>query len=188
MRPLSILAFLVLIGVSGVSLAHYQQTTNVTLGDFFFCETQSEGVCETVIASGDAVFWEYPEGTAGHTITACGDSCDEPTDSPLFDAGTVLAGDTFSFTFSEPGEHLYYCEFHAVAMRGSILVQAPQTPTPIEATPTTVPPTPTLTADAPEPNATDDGESLIWLLVPAAVVAALAVIGASLFVFCRSRQ
>jgi len=186
LRSILILASLVLIAVSAVGLAQDQPTTGIPVGDFFFCERSNEGVCETAISSGDTVVWDYAEGSAGHTVTFCGDSCDEPTDAPLFDSGKLLAGETFSFTFDEPGEHLYYCEFHPIAMRGSVLVQ----PSPTSTDETLVPSqTPTPPGDAAESSAeTDDDDSQIWLIAPIAAVAVLAALGVALFAFRRSGE
>lgn len=130
-----------------------QETISVEVGDFYFCDSSlSAGECTTTITAGDTVIWEYSVGTAGHTVTECGDSCDSPTDSPLFDSGRMLAGDTFSFTFSQPGTYLYYCEFHPIAMRATVVVQAQPTPSPTVAPTDTPAPSPTVSpTDAPTP-------------------------------------
>ena len=82
-----------------LEIARSQQSETVTVGDFFFCDKSGDGACETTVAAGEAVIWDYREGSAGHTVTFCGASCEEPVDSPLFDSGNLLAGGTFSFLF-----------------------------------------------------------------------------------------
>lgn len=136
--------------------ASAQETVPVEVGDFYFCDSSlSADECTTTISSGDTVVWDYSTGTAGHTVTECGDSCDTPTASPLFDSGRMLAGDTFAVTFDNTGTYLYYCEFHPVAMRATVVVQPQSTPTP-----TIVPtqsPSPASTASpAPTPTLTDE--------------------------------
>lgn len=192
-----------ILALIGVNVAHSQQATTVEVGDFFFCDKSSASACETVVSSGDAVIWDYAEGSAGHTVTYCGESCDDPVDSPLFDSGKLLAGETFAFTFDEPGEYLYYCEFHPVAMRASILVQPQQTSPLVESTktaePSPAPPTgdaftpgltttPTSPSVGPETAVSEDGGPEVWVIAPMAIVAALAVLGVSLFAFRRSRD
>ena len=55
--------------------------------------------------------------TAEHTVTS---------DTNLFDSGFLAKGDTFSFTFTQPGEYPYYCAPHGapgeVGMAGKIIV------------------------------------------------------------------
>jgi plastocyanin len=63
--------------------------------------------------------WNHT-GTLPHTVTAVDGS---------FDSGTLQAGDTFEWTFDEPGRHEYYCQFHGsqngTGMFGVILVESP---------------------------------------------------------------
>jgi plastocyanin len=54
------------------------------------------------ISAGSTVTWRH-QGSGSHTITA---------DDGAFNSGTITAGETFSFTFTTPGEYGYYCEFH----------------------------------------------------------------------------
>ncbi len=52
--------------------------------------------------------------SAAHTWTS--------DDEGLFDSGTLNPDGTFSFTFDEPGEYLFHCNFH-ISMTGSITVE-----------------------------------------------------------------
>jgi plastocyanin len=74
---------------------------------------------ELTVPSGTTVVWNHT-GTLPHTVTAVDGS---------FDSGTLQAGDTFEWTFDEPGRHEYYCQFHGsqngTGMFGVILVESP---------------------------------------------------------------
>ena len=68
------------------------------------------------IAPGTTVTWTH-KGNNLHTISA--------TDG-AWDSGTLQRGDTFSFTFTEPGVYSYLCRQHLLqGMRGTITVEAP---------------------------------------------------------------
>jgi plastocyanin len=68
------------------------------------------------VKAGSTVVWTNEDG-APHTVTA---------DDGSFKSGTLRQGDTFSQTFSTPGEYPYYCEFHGgpggAGMAGSVVV------------------------------------------------------------------
>ena len=100
----------------------------VEVGDIWFCDDfYAGGVCPTSIVPGDTVRWDYPNvALLQHTTTACGDDCDNPTATPLWDSGVLSPGDTFEYTFNNPGTYLYFCELHPQVHRGMIIVQSPQ--------------------------------------------------------------
>lgn len=54
------------------------------------------------------------EDTFGHTWTAEGGA---------WDSGTLAQGDSFEFTFDEPGEYSYFCTIHPAQMTGTITVE-----------------------------------------------------------------
>lgn len=118
-------------------------TTTVAVGDTWFCNsTFQNGVCETTIAAGDTVNWNFSGASLPHTTRECGASCDSPTMTPLWDS-TFSHGPMFQLTFDQAGTYLYRCEVHPIAMRGRVIVinvseETPNlTPTPpIAATPT----------------------------------------------------
>jgi plastocyanin len=78
----------------------------ITIADFAF-----EGVTE--VAVGTTVVVTNTDG-ASHTWTAVDGS---------FDSGALGQGDSFEFTFTEPGEFEYACNFHP-SMQGTIVVTA----------------------------------------------------------------
>lgn len=57
---------------------------------------------EITVAPGTTVVWTNDAGLP-HSVTA---------DDGTFDSGAMSGGDTFSWTFDEPGEYPYYCQFH----------------------------------------------------------------------------
>jgi plastocyanin len=61
---------------------------------------------------GAPVTWANHDGT-GHTVTSKG--------SALFDSGSINTGETFKYTFTQPGTYDYYCTFHPW-MTGKIVV------------------------------------------------------------------
>lgn len=73
---------------------------------------------ETTINLGDTVTWTNT-GSHPHTVTA---------DNGAFDSQTVQPGQSFSFTFNNPGGFPYHCTFHGgagdVGMAGRIIVSA----------------------------------------------------------------
>jgi len=151
---------LALISVAPVSA---QETVTVAVGDAWFCSSDYQGgVCETSIDAGDTVVWDFSGALIPHTTTECGSSCDAPSDAPLWTSGTVSDGRTYSYTFSQPGTYLYYCQIHPDIQRGRIIVreaqleptaQAPST-TPVATAPAgnSLPPTGTGPGDN-SPNA-----------------------------------
>ena len=76
----------------------------ITIADFAF-----DGVTE--IPVGTTVVVTNEDSTA-HTWTAVDGE---------FDSGALNPGDTFEFTFTEPGEFAYFCNFHP-SMEGTITV------------------------------------------------------------------
>jgi plastocyanin len=85
--------------------------TTVTINDNRFTER------EMTVPAGTTVVWSH-ESQRLHTVTA---------DDGLFDSGQLINGETFRFTFDEPGTYPYYCEFHGgpegQGMSGVIIVQ-----------------------------------------------------------------
>lgn len=66
-----------------------------------------------------AVTWTH-SGSNPHTATA---------DDGSFSSGRLSPGDTFQFTFDQPGTYAYYCEVHGgpggTGMSGVIVVESP---------------------------------------------------------------
>lgn len=68
------------------------------------------------VPAGTTLVWQN-DGEFPHTATA---------DSGFFDSGTLQSGESFEFTFDNPGTFDYYCELHGAAggvgMAGTIVV------------------------------------------------------------------
>jgi plastocyanin len=69
------------------------------------------------IKVGTTVTWTNDDPVA-HTVT----SGTRGNPSGLFDSGNVGPGQTFSFTFNEPGTYDYYCKIHS-GMDGVVVVE-----------------------------------------------------------------
>jgi plastocyanin len=63
------------------------------------------------ITAGSTVTWTNQEVVV-HTVTA---------DEGAFDSGDLSKDDSFSFTFDEPGEYTYFCQYHD-NMQGTVVV------------------------------------------------------------------
>ena len=117
---LAIIAALALIGSAQPASASHPKVT-IAVGGFYFCDPEFHlGLCETDIAAGTTVTWEF---TGAHTTTECGDPCGPTTPpNPLWDSGHLTTGDTFSYTFNTPGVYNYFCRIHPLFMFGQINV------------------------------------------------------------------
>jgi plastocyanin len=86
------------------------EQAQVKLANFAFSPAQ------LTVKAGTTVVWTS-EDSASHTVTA---------DDGSFNSGTLHKGDSFSFTFTKPGEYAYYCRFHGgpggAGMAGSVVV------------------------------------------------------------------
>jgi len=66
------------------------------------------------VRRGTAVTWINRDDDA-HTVVAAGAK-------PLFKSPPLERGESFSFTFAEPGTYVYFCTIHAT-MKGTVIVQ-----------------------------------------------------------------
>ena len=74
---------------------------------------------DITVVAGTAVAWTNQD-RASHTTTS-----GTPSDrTGLWDSGRLTNGETFSFTFTEPGEFVYFCSFHPSTMRATVTVTA----------------------------------------------------------------
>ena len=106
----------------------------------------------TTVRVGDAVTWTNRDAFS-HTSTS---------DTAAWDTGVIAAGTSRSVTFTSAGTFAYHCSIHTF-MKGTIVVQAVNTPTPEPTAPPTAPPTqvrtapPTTVATVPPTVAPTDG-------------------------------
>ncbi len=73
---------------------------------------------ELTVPVGTTVVWTNEDDVA-HTVTAGTPDAPEPD---LFDSGSLGSGESFSFTFDEPGSFAYFCTLHP-NMRATITVE-----------------------------------------------------------------
>lgn len=85
--------------------AEAAETAEMTIVDFAFDGPQTVGVGDTITVTN--------EDTVAHTWTA---------DEGDFDSGNLAQGDSFDFTFDEPGEFSFVCTIHP-QMTGTITVE-----------------------------------------------------------------
>ena len=86
--------------------------TTVTIENFAFMPA------ELTVPVGTTVVWTNEDSVA-HTVTA--GTPDSP-DTALFDSGDMNQGDTFSYTFDEPGSFAYFCTIHP-NMTATVIVE-----------------------------------------------------------------
>jgi plastocyanin len=79
----------------------------VTIRDFSFTPA------DLTVSVGDTVTWTNDDDFA-HTVTSSDD---------LFDSGDLAGGQTFEFTFTEPGRYPYVCNIHP-NMTATVTVEA----------------------------------------------------------------
>lgn len=77
------------------------------------------------IAAGGTVTWQQDD-VASHTVTSgqVEQSGGTATATPdgLFDSGNITKGQTFQFSFTEPGVYPYFCAIHPATMTGVVTV------------------------------------------------------------------
>jgi quinohemoprotein ethanol dehydrogenase len=91
-----------------------RSVTNVTIEDFDF----NPGVFGVAVPPGTTITWTN-KGPTVHTTTS---------DTGVWDSGDLQAGDSYSFTFNDPGVYWYFCRPHPF-MRGTITID-PNAPAP----------------------------------------------------------
>jgi len=82
-----------------------QKVWSVSIEDFYF------DPADTPLQPGDTIMW-INKGNHPHTVTA---------DDGSFDSGMLQPGQSFSWTFENPGTLTYHCAIHP-SMTGSVSV------------------------------------------------------------------
>jgi plastocyanin len=74
---------------------------------------------EIHVPAGTTVKW-VNDSQVAHTVTST---------TGLFDSGNLAKGSSYSFTFDDPGEYLYYCNYHGApngsGMSAVVIVDPP---------------------------------------------------------------
>jgi len=115
-------------GLLALPLVAFAATSAVTIQNSAFAPTT------TTIKVGDTVTWTNRDAFS-HTSTS---------DTGAWNTGVITAGASGSFMFTSAGTFAYHCSIHSF-MKGTVIVQAVNTPQPT-APPPTAPPTPVRTA------------------------------------------
>ncbi len=95
---------------------------SIAVGNYFF---RPDNV---TVTTGTTVVWSYnpADGTDTHTVTSTNVTQAGP---PIFGSTPLNPGQSFTFTFYNPGKYPYYCGFHPSLMRATIIVTGqPVTP------------------------------------------------------------
>lgn len=98
------------VNVRGQIDATDSQEVTAQIDDFFFDPTILK------VSVGTTVTWTN-EGAAVHTVTSAEDSPNGGLDS-----GNLRGGETYSFTFEEPGTYNYFCVPHPLSMKAVVEV------------------------------------------------------------------
>lgn len=103
-----------LAGGAGSTTAHAQQSASATIQNFTFMPAT------LTVQTGTTVTWTQRD-TAPHTVTS---GAPEDADAgAIFDSPELAPGETYSFTFREPGTYPYFCIVHP-RMRGVVEVSS----------------------------------------------------------------
>jgi plastocyanin len=77
------------------------------------------------VKPGTTVTWSQKDAGV-HTVTsgAVEQGTGGVTEKPdgKFDSGSIATGDTYKFTFDQPGTYSYFCHIHPATMRGEVRV------------------------------------------------------------------
>ena len=119
---------------SEVSAPSKAAASSDALGDDAQAHTISAQVIDTdfrpktlTVAAGTSVRWKQT-GDQPHSVSDAGGSFDSsPKCGPLESDECLGEGDVFEYTFSDPGEYLYYCRVHGLpsgeGMTGTVVVE-----------------------------------------------------------------
>ena len=100
-------------------------TYSVTIVDYGFQPAKVN------ITTGTTVLWTYVStGKDYHTVTSDPGTNKTQSGTPLLNSGTLSPGQSFSYTFDQPGYYPYLCSFHAFMTAWVNVTGSPVTPPP----------------------------------------------------------
>lgn len=88
-------------------------TTLAAVGEPTITISNFQFMGATAVATGETLTVTNEDGVT-HTWTS---------DDDVFDSGSLASGESFEFTFEDPGEYTFFCAIHPAAMTGSITVE-----------------------------------------------------------------
>jgi plastocyanin len=98
----------------------------ITMGDNFF-EFEGEEDPAIPVAAGEEVTFDLTnDGLGIHNMRVSGDDSEYDTDDDAVSDPEIMSGGdtgTITFALAEPGEYPFRCDFHAVDMVGTIVVE-----------------------------------------------------------------
>ncbi|TMH95161.1 hypothetical protein E6H37_06070 [Candidatus Bathyarchaeota archaeon] len=146
---------------SGSFNAHASGQANVAIIDNAFLPKHIN------VTTGTTVIWDYASNWSSlHTVTSVGNTTQGGT--PLLNSGTLHPGQSYSYTFYQPGVYTYQCSYHfTTPAMSNAWVNV-----------TGAPITPPLTQNPP-PN---------YTLITVAAITVAAVIVATLALFVRKKK
>lgn len=101
-------------GMDHMAMPTTQAATQAASPNQVVIDNFAFGPTTLTVKRGTTVTWINKDGDA-HTVTAVGAK-------PLFASNPLDTGDSFSFTFNEPGTYAYFCKIHPT-MKGAVVVQ-----------------------------------------------------------------
>lgn len=111
-RPLSLIAAMAVLALGVLALLILPvraQDASVSMENVAFVPSS------VTISEGDTVTWTNNDGDVPHNVTS--------TDGGPLASDNLSDGETYSFTFAEPGTYAYECTIHP-GMTGSVTVEA----------------------------------------------------------------
>ena len=111
---------------TGNSVQGADPTYSVMIVDYNFLPAKVN------ITTGTTVVWTYiSTGKDFHTVTSDPGTNKTQSGAALLNSGSMSPGQTFSYTFYQPGYYPYQCSFHPALMYASVNVTgSPVTPPP----------------------------------------------------------
>jgi plastocyanin len=143
---------------AGLARPAHADTTGVAVGDDWFgTSSYYNANYVSTINEGDTLSWQFLTLKL-HTVTQCSDAtyitCNNG--GGRFDSDIANVNSSpFEHTFNTAGTYYYICILHPTRMWGTVIVNAPDTPTPTETnTPTATHTAPPGTTNTPAPTST----------------------------------
>lgn len=88
---------------------------------------------DLMITTGDTVTWENVEPhDDDHTVTSTVPGRNQEDPNGPLQSPIISPGQSFSFTFTQPGDYFYYCKVHGFEMSGVVRVRPPGAPFAVE--------------------------------------------------------
>ncbi|NLE22667.1 MAG: plastocyanin [Actinobacteria bacterium] len=105
-------------GTSSPPAADGATTSEISIKNFSFTPA------ETTVPAGTTVTWTN-EDTTVHDVTSTDGPGIDAAVTSTFASGTLAEGDTFEFTFEDPGTYHYECTIHATmqTMHAVVIVE-----------------------------------------------------------------